>query len=161
MLPDHPFLERHAPRDVDDQPGDGVAHIKASVASVGEGGEVVPSILAVLQRVVGAGQRGLQIAEYRVHPQELRQVARLALAVDNRLVFVDGGGYGGEAAHAVAGDHAAWRQGCLGSPAADSLGSKAADHAELQESGPVLVAQRHCSHERASADRRILAWLVI
>jgi hypothetical protein len=60
----------------------------------------VAGVLAVLHRVVRPGQRGLQIAEHRVHPQELRQVARLALADDNRLVFAAAGGQGGEASQA-------------------------------------------------------------
>ena len=152
MLPDHRFLERRAPSDVDDQPRDEVTQIKAPVEPVGEGGKVVCGVLAVLQRVIGPGQRGLQIAQDCVHPQELRQVARLAIADNHRLVFAAGDGHGGEATQTVAGDHAARRQTCLG-PLADGLGREAADHAELQESGPVLVVQRHRSHERHLALR--------
>ena len=61
MLPDHRFLERRAPSDVDDQPRDEVAQIEALVEPVGERGEVVcdrDAIVSALESGQLAGYAG-------------------------------------------------------------------------------------------------------
>lgn len=55
MRSDDRFLGRLAARDVDDEACDEAAQIEAAVEPVGEGGEVVRGVLAVLQRVVRLG----------------------------------------------------------------------------------------------------------
>lgn len=66
MRPDDCFLRRLAARHIDDESCDEATQIEAPVESVGEAGQVVLGVLAVLQRMECAGQRGLQIAEHRV-----------------------------------------------------------------------------------------------
>ena len=66
MCPDHRFRDRPTPRDVDDQACNERAQVEASVEAVGEGGQVVFGVLAVLQRMECTGQGRLQVAEYRV-----------------------------------------------------------------------------------------------
>lgn len=147
MLPDHLLPDGRAPSEVDDQPRHQVAQIEATVESVGESGQVVGGVLAVLKRVVSTGQRGLEVAQHGVDPQELRQISGLALTDDHRLVGAACGGEGCATTQTVAEDCAAWGRGRLG-PLADGIGREAADPVELQESGPVLVVQRHGGHER-------------
>ncbi len=147
MLPDHPFRDRRAPSDVDDQARHQAAQVESAIESVGKGGEVVNGVLSVFERVVGASQRGLEVAQHGVHPKELRQISRLAVTDDDRLMSAVCGGDGCEATQTVADDCAAWGQRGFG-PLADGLGREAADQVEFQESGPVLVVQRHGGHER-------------
>lgn len=147
MLPDHPFPDGRATSGVDDQARHQVAQIEAAIESVGESGQVVGGVLAVFERVVSAGQRGLEVTQHSVHPQELRQISRLAVPDDHRLVGASCGGDGGETTQTVADDCAAWGQGRLG-PLANGIGGESADQVELQESWPVLVVQRQGGHER-------------
>ena len=147
MLPDHLFPDGRAASDVDDHARNQVAQIEAAIESVGEGGQVVGSVLAVLQRVVSAGQRGLEVAQHCVDPEELRHISRLAVTDDHRLVGAACCGDGCETTQTVADDCAAWGQGRLG-PLGNGIGREAANQVEFQESGPVLVVQRHGGHER-------------
>ena len=147
MLPDRLLLGRRAPSDVDDQSRHQVVQIESSIEAVGEGGQVIGRVLAVLQRVVCASQRGLEVAQHSADPQELRQVSRLADADDHWLVGAACSGDGGEATQAVDEDRATRCQARLG-PLADGFGCEAADQAEFEESRAVLVVQRNGGHER-------------
>ena len=71
------FFGWFAPHHIDDEVGIQSAQVEAAIEAIGEGGQVALGILAVVQRVERAGQGCLQIAQHRVDPLELRQVARL------------------------------------------------------------------------------------
>ena len=79
MSPDALLLVWFRPHDIDNESCDEAAKVEATIETVGEGGQVVLTVLAALQRVERAGQRGLQIAQYGVDPLELEQVARLEI----------------------------------------------------------------------------------
>ena len=147
MLPDHLFFGRRAPSDVDDQSRHQAVQIESPVEAIGKGGQVVGGVLAVLQRVIGASQRGLEVAQHGIDPQELRQISGLAVTDHDRLVGAACVGYGAEASQAVAEDSATGCQTRL-RPLADGLGREATDHAEFEKPRAVLVVKRHRSHER-------------
>ena len=107
MLTDHLLPDGCAASGACDQARHQVAQVKAAIESVGESGKLVGGVLAVLERVVSAGQRGLEVAQHGVHPQELRQISRLALTDDHRLVGAACDGDGCETTQAVADDCAA------------------------------------------------------
>jgi hypothetical protein len=86
MPSDYLLPGRYAPSDVDDQSRDQTLKIEASVESVGEGGQIVGGGFAIVQRLMGACQRNLQVAQHHGDPQELRQVAGLTVADDHGLV---------------------------------------------------------------------------
>src|SRR6516165_4166977 len=56
------------------------ARVEAAVEPVGEAAEIVGRILGEVECLVGTVQGGLQVAEDRIDPVELRQLARLASA---------------------------------------------------------------------------------
>ena len=145
--PDHLFRYRLAPRHIDDEAGQEVPQVEASVEPVGESSQVSLAVLAVLQRVERAGQRGLEVAQHGIDPLELGQVPRLEGAHHPRQVntacFIDGG----KAAQTVAEDDTAGLQAGLG-PLADGLGREAAEQIELQPCRPTGLVQRQRRHER-------------
>ena len=145
--PDDPFLGWRTPGDVDDQTRHEVAQVEAPVESVGEGAEVAGGVLAVLQRVESAGQGRLEVAQHRVDPLELRQVAGLAVTHDHRRVQAPGVGHCGEAGKAVAGNHAAGHQAGLG-PLADRGERETTDQVELEVQRPALGGERDGGDER-------------
>jgi hypothetical protein len=77
LLPDLLFPDGRAPSDVDDQARHQVAQIEAPIEMVGQSGKVAGGVLALLQRVVGAGKRGLEVAKHGVHTQDVRQIPKL------------------------------------------------------------------------------------
>jgi len=92
--PDRLPRDWQAPRDVHDRAGDEPAQVEAAVKSVGEGGEVVGAVFAELQCVERSGERGLQVAEHRIYPLEVRQIARLAGADDRWHVHTSAARFG-------------------------------------------------------------------
>lgn len=72
MLLDHQRFGQRTPSDVDDQSRHQAVQIESPIEVASEGGQIVDGVLAVLQRVVGSGQRGLEDAQHDVDPQELR-----------------------------------------------------------------------------------------
>lgn len=140
MLHDYLLFDRRAPSDVDEQWRHQVAQIEAPIETVGESGQVVSGALAVLQRVEGAGQRGLEVAKQRVDPHELRQIFRFVVTDDHQLMGVACFGDGREATQTVADDCAARCKGRLGT-LGDGIEREATDQVELQESRPVLAVQ--------------------
>ena len=77
--------------------GDQGRHVDTPVKTVAKGGEVGAGIFGVLQGVIRASQTGLQIAQHRVDPFELRQVSQLARADDVDFVGAIGRGDRAEA----------------------------------------------------------------
>ena len=103
MRPDDRFFGWLAPRHIHDEVGDPYAQVEAAIEAVGEGGQVALGVLAVVQRVERASQGCLQIAQHRVDPLELRQVARLECAQHDGLVQAACVDHGGKATQAIAG----------------------------------------------------------
>src|SRR4051812_15867799 len=69
---------------------DDAVELEAAIEAVGEAGEVALGVLAA-DVVVGAGERGLDVAQHRVHPSERRPLGRLsARAGDHREVVAAG-----------------------------------------------------------------------
>ena len=93
---------------------DEAAQIEAPVEAIGEGGQVVFSVLAVVQRMEGPGQGRLQIAQHRVDPLELGQVARLEGTHHGGHVRATGVDHRSKATQAIAGHHRARHQAGLG-----------------------------------------------
>ena len=89
---------------IGEQVGDHGVEIEASVEAVGEGAEIAAGVFAELERLVRAGDRGLQVAQDGVDPVELGQFARLALADDDVGVGASGIDDAGKATQAVAHD---------------------------------------------------------
>src|SRR5687768_4220825 len=125
---------------------DDAVELEASVEAVGEAGEVRLGVLGV-DMVVGAGERGLDVAQGRVHPAE-RGPARgpLARARDHRAMRATGLLNRGPAGQAVADDLAAGCQMALDQPL-DLLLAEAFDHAQPQPLGPALGRGLDRSHE--------------
>lgn len=141
MRPDRRLSVWHGPHHVDNEARHQAAQIEASVEAVGEGGEVVGGVLAVVQRVVRARQRGLEIAQHGVDPLELGQVAGREVAHDHGHVDAADIGHSREAIQTVASHERTRLQTGLG-PLADGLGREAADHTELDVQRVPLVVER-------------------
>lgn len=139
------FLHRRCPRDVDDDSRHEPAQVEATVETVGESGQIALAVLAELQRVVSAGQHGLEVAEHRVDPLELGQVARLEATNDSRHVDAPRLGDGGEAPQAIARDDRPAQAG-LG-PVSDRLRREAPDQIELGVDRLTRIVQGHRRHE--------------
>src|SRR6188508_2284803 len=125
---------------------DDAVELEASVEAVGEAGEVRLGVLGA-DVMVGAGDRGLDVAQCRVHPPE-RGPARgpLARAHDHRAMRAAGLLDRGPAGQAVADDLAAGCQMALGQPL-DLLLAEALDHAQPQPLGPALGRGLDRGHE--------------
>ena len=95
---DHFFRHRLTPHHIGDEGRHQTAQVEAPVEPVGEGSQVGLAVLAVLQRVKRAGQRGLEVAQHGVDPLELGQVLRLEGAHHPGQVDAAGVGDGGESA---------------------------------------------------------------
>ena len=108
------FLRWFAERHVDDESCNEAAQVEARVEAIGEGGQVAPSVLALVQRMEGPGQGGLQIAQHRVDPLELGKISRLEGADRGGHVHAAGVGHRSKAAQAIAGHQRARRQVGLG-----------------------------------------------
>ncbi len=54
------FLHQRCPRDVDDESRHEPAQVEATIETVGVSGQIALGVLAELQRVVSAGQHGLE-----------------------------------------------------------------------------------------------------
>jgi hypothetical protein len=112
------FRYRPGSRHINDEGGDQVAQVESVVEAVGEGCEVGLGVLAELQRLVGAGQHGLEVALHRVDPLERGQVTRLE------------------------------RPHYLGRVDATGLGCECADQIELHAHRLAGGVERHRRHER-------------
>lgn len=144
--PDDFFSNRFGPSHIADEVGQQAAQVKAAVEPVGKGGQVALGVLAVLQRLEGARQRGLEVSEHGVDPLELWQVPRLERA--HHLGHVDAARFGNrsKAPQAIAGDDGLGHQAGLG-PLGDDLGGEAADQVELEVDGLARVVQGDRRHE--------------
>ena len=78
-----------------------VAKLDTPIETVAKGGEVGAGIFGAVQGVIRASQTGLQIAQHRVDPFELRQVSRLARADDVDFVGAIGRGDRAEAGQTI------------------------------------------------------------
>lgn len=136
-----------AARDIHDQARQQVAQIEAAIEAIGECGEVAVGMLGPGQRVERAVQRGLEIAEDRVDPLELRQFVRLAIPDHDGRMRAACRRHRREAGQAVADDQRRRRQTGLGS-GLDGLTREAADAVELDELRTPLVVERDGGHER-------------
>ena len=146
LCSDDLFLGRPAPCDVDDQSCDECAQVEATVEAVGEACEVAVSVLAVVQRMEGPCQSRLQVAEHRVDPLELGQIAGLEATHDDRHVNAPCVGHRCETAQTIAGHDTARHQVGL-RPLANRRQSEAADEIELQVHRMALLVERNGSHE--------------
>ena len=110
MRPDDRFLGRRTTCHIDDEPCGETAQIEAPVEAISEGVEVVARVLAVLQRMECARQRRLQVAQHRVDPLELGQIARLEATRHQRHVHTLRVSHCRKAAQAIAGRDGYWCQ---------------------------------------------------
>ena len=78
------FFGERAGRGVADQALHERLQINAVIEAVGGGAEVVVGVLAELERLLAPANHGLEVAQDGVDPGELRRVARLALANDDK-----------------------------------------------------------------------------
>src|SRR6187431_3373105 len=125
---------------------DDAVELETAVEAVGEAGEVRLGVLGA-DVMVGAGDRGLDVAQRRVHPPE-RGPARgpLARARDHRVMRAASLLDRGPAGQTVADDLAAGCQMALGQPL-DLLLAEALDHAQPQPLGPALGRGLDRGHE--------------
>ena len=68
---DDRFFGRRAAGNRDDEAGDKALKIEPAVEAIGKGAQVLLGVLAVVQRVDRASQRGLELALDGVDPLEL------------------------------------------------------------------------------------------
>ncbi len=118
----------------------------AVVEPIGEGSEVVSGVLAEVERLVRAVDHGLQVAQDRVDPPELRQLAGLAVAHDHegvRAVRVDDAGKAGQP---VAEDIAAGQQVAPG-PLGNGLAGERRDGRDLDPQRMTIGIARHCGDD--------------
>src|SRR5687767_9857878 len=114
-----------------DEALDDAVELEAAVEAVGEAGEVALGVLGA-DVVVGAGDRGLAVAQHRVHPPERRPLGGPpAGAGDHRDMSAAGLLDRRPAGEPVADDVAASGAVTLGE-LLDLLLAKALDHAELE-----------------------------
>src|SRR4029453_14620681 len=93
---------------------DDAVELVAAIEAVGEAGEIALGVLAA-DVVVGAGDRGLDVAQHRVHPSERRPPGGLpAGAGDHREVVAAGLPHRRPAGETVADDVAASGEVALG-----------------------------------------------
>src|SRR5688500_3534121 len=112
--------------------------LEAAIEAVGEAGEIALGMLGA-DVVVGAGDRGLDGAQHRVHPPERRPLGGLpAGAGDHREVAAAGLRHRRPAGEPVADDVAASGEVTLGE-LLDLLLAEALDHGELE---PARLALR-------------------
>src|SRR5687767_12729260 len=96
------------------KPLDDAVQLIATIEAVGEAGQVTLGVLGA-DMVVGAGDRGLDVAQRRVHPPERRPPGSLwAGAGDHREVAAAGVRHRRPAGEAVADHVAARREVALG-----------------------------------------------
>src|ERR1700759_2323920 len=100
--PNSPLGERQASRDRDDEAGHEAAQVEPPIEAVDEGAQIVRRVLAVLEGMMRARQRRLEIAEDGVDPLELGRLTRLAAAHDDGQVPATGVEHAGEAPQAIA-----------------------------------------------------------
>ncbi len=144
---DELFRDRPASRDVDDESRYERSQIESAVESVGEGSQVMACVLVVLQRMKSTGQRGLQVAEHCVDPLELRQIAGLESADDQRQVATSSIGHRREAAQPIA-DHPGARLQTGFGPLANDRRGETTDQVELDMHRMSCLVERDCRHER-------------
>src|SRR5688572_17067001 len=114
-----------------DEALDDAVELEAAVEAVGEAGEIALGVLGA-DVVVGAGERGLDVAQRRVHPAERRPGGgSLARAGDHREVTAAGLRDRRPAGEPVADHVAAGREVAL-SELLDLLLAEALDHRELE-----------------------------
>jgi len=121
--------------------------IEAAVEPVGEGGEVVGGVFAVIERVVGTCQRPLEIAQNGVDPSELGQLAWFAVTDDGRHMHATGINDCREAGQAVTGDHGARCQMDL-RPLLDGIEREAGHQRELEVHRVAHLVERDRCNER-------------
>jgi hypothetical protein len=145
--PDSFFRYRPGSRHINDESGDQVAQVESMVEPVGKGCEVGLGVLAKLQRLVGAGQRGLEVAQHSVDPLELGQVTRLERPHHLGRVGATRLGNGSKAGQAVTEHRRFGQQAGLG-PLGDGLGCEGAEQIKLHAHGLARSVERHRRHER-------------
>lgn len=132
-----------------------------AIEPVGEGAEVVAGALGELERIAAAADGRLQVAQDGVDPGELRHVARLGIADDERVSAARVGD-SDKAAQAVAVHVAAWRQ--IGAcPVGDDLAGEDHQRQELDAHGVAAVVggdgcdDRHLGGIATAYGARVLA----
>jgi hypothetical protein len=78
LCPDRPLAKGVVSDDLREQSPEHGPEVEAGVEAIGEGAEVLASVLAEAKRLVAAADHRLDVAQRRVDPGELRQLAPLA-----------------------------------------------------------------------------------
>lgn len=144
--PDERLLHRRHARDIDDEARGESAQVEASVRGVGEGGEVGLLALALLQRVAGAGERGLGGAKDCVGPPAVRWGSQPRCANDPLDMVASCLCDGGAAAQAIGSyDHLGQSGLC---PGANALLGEARNRIGLGVERMGFATQRHHSTDR-------------
>jgi hypothetical protein len=141
------FGYRPGSRHINDEGGDQVAQVESMVEPVGEGCEVGLGVFAEFQRLVGAGQHGLEVAQHRVDPLELGQITRLERPHYLGRVNATGLGDRGKAGQPVTEHRRIGQQAGLG-PLGNGLECESADQIELHAHRLARGIERHRRHER-------------
>src|SRR5574337_1354266 len=95
--PNHPLRVRPAAGRGDEQSLMQGAEVEAAVEAVSEGGAVSSRIFSEVERMVAAGETGLESAQHGVDPSELGQILRHSRPHDRTLVRAAGLGHCGKA----------------------------------------------------------------
>lgn len=146
-MANEPRRQRRRTANVHDQAGSDVGQIEASVEPVGVPDEVSGGVLAALEGFVGAREHGLEVAERRVDPFELRQVPGLALANDFHRMNTPGISDGGEARQTIAENVGTWCRLGLG-PLQNRIAGEARCMAELDIARVAFIVERDSGDER-------------
>ena len=150
--PDRMLRTRRQPHRVDDHVGDETRQIESIV----EGAEIKLGVLAELEGFVRSLDQGLQVAQHRVHPAEIRHIPGLALADNDVGVGAACIDHGREARQPIA-QHVRTRLQAGQSPVLDRFLREAADRRHLHVQRVAVGVQRYGGHEghlvrRAAAD---------
>ncbi len=113
----------------------------------GEGREVGLGVLAELQCLVGARQRGLEVTQHGVDPLELGQVTPLERPHHFGRVGATRLGNGSKAGQPITEDRRIGQQAGLG-PLGESLGRESVDQIELHAHRLAHGLHRHRRHEQ-------------
>ena len=117
-----------------DQTGHQLAQVKPVVEPIAESAEVLAGVLAELEGFVCSADHGLEVAQHRVDPLELRQVARLASTDGHEGMGAARVDDAGKAAQTVAA-HIATGHQMHACPVGDGLGCEARYWTELDAYG--------------------------
>src|SRR5690606_6883674 len=100
--PDLPLRNRLARGCLSEQGREHGPEVETRVEAVGEGPEVLASVLAEVERLVAAADHRLEVAQHGVDPCELRQLAGLSPTHDDVGVRTIGIDDAGKAPQAIA-----------------------------------------------------------